>query len=123
LLTLTVLEVVKEDVKTLRLNTVLLDDNAGAANYLTGVALTVDLAETSPSTEDLGVSDFDQIDLVLSAEGLNEFDVLGLRAGLDEDAKVGLTLVEGLGALTETTSKTIVDEGIFQNLLCNTSAH
>lgn len=106
--------------ETLRLNTVVFDNNAAAANDFTGVALTVDLAKTSPSAEDLGVSDLDQVDLVLSAKGLNEFDVLGLSTGLDENAEVGLTLVEGLGAFTETTSKTIVNEGIFQNLLCNT---
>jgi hypothetical protein len=46
---------------------------------------------------------------VLRAESLDELDVLCLSARLVEDAKVGLTLVEGLGALAETTSKTIVD--------------
>lgn len=108
-LTLAVLEVVKEDMETLRLNTIVLDDNTAAANDLAGVALTIDLAETSPGTEDLGISDLDQIDLVLRAKGLNELDVLGLGAGLDEDAKVGLAFVKSLGTLTESTSKTIVD--------------
>lgn len=116
-LTLAVLEVVEEDMETLRLDTVVLDDNTAATNDLTGVALTVNLAETSPGTENLGISDLDQVNLVFGAKGLNELDVLGLSAGLDEDAKVGLTLVEGLGALTETASKTVMDEGIFQNLL------
>ena len=54
---------------------------------------------------------------MLSTEGLNELDVLSLRAGLDEDAKVGLTLVEGLGALAETTGETVVDKSVLQNLL------
>ena len=114
---LTVLEVVEEDVETLRLDAVVLDDDARAADDLAGVALTVDLAETSPGTEDLGVTDVDEVDLVLGTESLNELDVLGLRAGLDEDAKVGLTLVEGLGALTETTGETVVNECVLQNLL------
>lgn len=103
--------------EALRLDTVVLDDDARAANDLAGVALTVDLAETSPGTEDLGVTDLDEVDLVLGAESLNELDVLGLRAGLDEDAKVGLTLVEGLGALTETTGETVVNESVLQDLL------
>jgi len=114
---LTVLEVVKKDMKTLRLNTIVLDDNTAAANDLTCVALTVNLAETGPGTKDLGISNLDQVDLVLGAKGLNEFNVLGLSAGLDEDTKVGLTLIESLGALAETTRKTIVNEGVFQNLL------
>lgn len=100
-----------------RLDTVVLDDDARAANNLARVALLVDLAKTSPGTEDLGVTDLDEVDLVLSTESLNELNVLCLRAGLNKDAKVGLTLVEGLGTLAETTSETIVDQGVLQNLL------
>lgn len=96
---LAVLEVVKENVETFGFDSVFFDDNAAAANDLTGIALTVDLAETSPGTEDLGVSDLDQVDLVLGAKSLDELDIFGLSAGLDKDAKVGLTLVKGLGAL------------------------
>lgn len=103
--------------QTLALDTVVLDDYARATDDLAGVALTVNLAETSPSTEDLGVTDLDQVDLVLGAESLNELYVLSLRAGLDEDAKVSLTLVEGLGALAQATGKTVVDKGVLQNLL------
>jgi hypothetical protein len=103
--------------KALRFNTILFNNNTAATNDFAGVALTVNLAETSPGTKDLGVSDFDQVDLVLRTKGLDKFDILGLRASLDEDAKVGLTFVKSLGALTETTSKTIVDKSIFQNLL------
>ena len=105
--------------QTLTLDTIVLDDDARAANDLAGVALTVDLAETSPGTEQLGVGDLNQVNLVLGAEGLDELDVLGLRARLDEDAQVSLTLVERLGALAQTTSKTVVDEGVLQNLLLN----
>ena len=114
---LPVLEVVEEDVQTLALDTVVLDDDARAANDLAGVAFTVDLAKTSPGTEDLGVTDLDEVDLVLGTESLNQLDVLGLSAGLDEDAEVGLALVESLGALAETASETVVDEGVLQDLL------
>ncbi len=114
---LAVLEVVEENVKTLRFDTIILNDDARASNNLAGVALTVDLAETSPGAEDLGITDFDQVDLVLSAEGLNQLDVLGLSASLDENAQVGLTLVQGLSTFTETAGKAVVDEGVLQDLL------
>ena len=103
--------------ETLRLDAVLLDDDAAAADDFAGVALTVKLAETGPGTEDLSISNLDEVDLVLGAESLNELDVLGLSAGLDENAKVSLALVEGLGALAETASETVVDESVLQNLL------
>lgn len=103
--------------EALRLDTVILNDDARAANDLAGVALTVDLAEASPGTKDLGVTDLDQVDFVLGAESLDQLDVLGFRASLDEDAEVGLTLVERFSTLTETASKTIVNEGVLQNLL------
>ena len=114
---LTVLEVVEEDVETLRLDAVVLDDDARAADDLAGVALTVDLAETSPGAKHLRVSDLDQVDLVLRAEGLDKLDVLGLSARLDEDAQVRLALVKRLRALAETTSETVVDESVLQDLL------
>lgn len=56
---LTVLEVVEEDVKPFRLGTVVLDDDARAADDLAGVALTVDLAQASPGAEHLRVTDLD----------------------------------------------------------------
>ena len=103
--------------ETLRLDAVVLDDNARAADDLARVTLAVDLAQASPGTENLCVTDLDQVDFVLRAQGLDELDVLGLSAGLDEDAKVSLTLVESLGTLAETTSETVVNECVLQNLL------
>ena len=103
--------------QTLRLNTVLLDDDARAADDLARVALTVDLAETGPGAEHLRVSDLDQVNLVLRAEGLDELDVLRLRARLDEHAQVGLALVERLGALAQAAREAVVHEGVLQDLL------
>ena len=114
---LAALEVLEENVETLGLLTVVLDDNARAADDLTGVTLTVDLAETGPGTKGLGVGHLKEVDLVLVAESLDELEVLGLVAGLDENAKVGLTTVKGLGALTETTGETVVDESLLEDLL------
>jgi hypothetical protein len=90
---------------------------AGASDDLAGNTLTVDLAETGPFTEKLGVGDLDQVDLVLGAESLDELGVLGFSASLVEDTEVGLTLVESLGGLTETTSESVVDHGDLENLL------
>lgn len=117
LLTLTVLEVVEEDVEALALSAVVLDDDARASNDLARVALAVDLAETGPGTKDLGVTNLNEVDLVLSTESLDELDVLRLRARLDEDTKVGLALVERLGALTETSREPVVLESVLQHLL------
>ena len=107
--------------QALGLNTVVLDDNARAADDLARVALTVDLAETGPGAEHLGVTDLDERDLVGGAEGLDELDVLGLSARLDEHAKMRLALVERLGRLAQTARETVVDEGVLQNLLWDDS--
>lgn len=112
-----VLEVLKENVQSLGLNTIVLDDYARAANDLTGVTLTVDFAKTSPGTKDLSISNLDEVDFVLGTESLNKLKVLSLCAAFDEDAKMGLALVKGLGALTKSTSKTVVNESVLQNLL------
>lgn len=102
------LEVVEEDLEAGGLGTVVGDDNARAADDLAGLALTVDLRETGPLAEDLGVRDLDELDVVLGAESLDELRVLGLGDGLDENAEVGLALVEGLGRLAETAGKTVL---------------
>lgn len=54
---------------------------------------------------------------MLGAESLDELDVLLLVARLDENAEVGLTTVKGLGALSQATGKTIVDESLLEDLL------
>lgn len=69
--------------ETLTLDTNILHYDAGTPNDLAGVSLPVDLAQSSPGTEDLCISDLDQADVVLGAKGLNELDVLRLRTSLD----------------------------------------
>jgi hypothetical protein len=114
---LAVLEVVKQDIEALALDTIISHHYARASDDLARVALPVDLAQPSPSAENFGVSDLDQVNFVLGAEGFNELDVLRLRAGLDEDAQVGLAFVQGFGAFTETTSETVMDQCVFKYLL------
>lgn len=74
----------KEDLESGRVLTVVGDDNARAANDLSGLALTVNLGETGPLTKDLGVRNLDELDTVLSTESLNELKVLSF------DAKVSI---------------------------------
>lgn len=75
------------------------------------------LTETSPLAELLAVGDLDQRDLVLAAESDDELLVGLLLASLVEDAHVGLATVKGLGGLTETAGKTVVDEGDLEHAL------
>lgn len=103
--------------QALRLDTVILHDDTRASDDLSWIALTINLAETSPSSEDLGVTDFNEVDLVLGAECLDELEILCFRAGLDENAEMCLALVKGLGALTEPPGETVVEERVFQDLL------
>jgi len=79
---LSALEVLQKDVQTLGLLTVVLDDDTRTSNDLPGVTLSVDLGQTGPLSEDLGVRDLDEIDVVLGTEGLNELEVLGY--GIEE---------------------------------------
>ena len=51
---------------------------------------------------------------MLGAEGLDELDVLGLGAGLDENTEVSDSLVESLGGLSESSGESIVDEGVLR---------
>lgn len=73
--------------------------------------------KTGPLAELLAVSNLDQRDLVLRAEGSDELLVGILLAVLVENAHVGLATVESLGGLTETAGKTVVHESQLQDTL------
>lgn len=115
-LRLSALEVLEEDVESLALFTVVSNDDTAAADNLSGVALSVDLAETGPGSQGLGVRDLEEVDLVLVAQSLDELDVLLLRASLDQDTEVSLSSVQGLGALSQTSGETIVHKRLLENL-------
>jgi hypothetical protein len=114
---LAILEVVKQYMKSLALNTVLLDDNASASNDLARIPLSINLAKSCPCSEDLGVPDLDQVNFVFGTQGLDELNVLCFRAGLHEDAQMRLALVQGFGTLAKTTGKAVMNERILQDLL------
>lgn len=71
------LEVVQQDVQALGLLAVVLDNDTRASDDLSGVTLSVDLGQTGPGTQDLGVGDLDEVDVVLGAKSLDQLDVLG----------------------------------------------
>ena len=107
---------VEEDIQSLGLLTVVLDDDARAVEDFSWGTISVDLAEADPLADHLAVSDLDEVDLVLIAESLDELDVLLLGASFVQDAEMGLTFVKGLGALAQTTGETVVDHGLLENL-------
>ena len=53
------------------------DNDARASDDLSGLALSVNLGETGPLSEDLGVRDLDELDRVLGAKSLDQLEVLG----------------------------------------------
>jgi hypothetical protein len=111
------LDVLHDDSTGLGVNTPLADDGAGAADELGGGAVGLQAGKAAPLTEDLAVGDHDAGDLVLLAESLDELLVGVLVAGSGEDAEVGSATVKGLHSLLEATGKTLVEEGVADDLL------
>ena len=81
------------------------------------IEVVVKLTETSPLAELLAIGDLDERDLVLGAQGHDELLVGLLLARLVEDAHVSLAAVEGLGGLTQTTGKAVVDQRKLEHAL------
>lgn len=54
---------------------------------------------------------------MFGAEGLDELGVLGFSASLVEDTEMGLTLVECLSSLSESTSESVVNHRDLEDLL------
>ena len=73
--------------------------------------------KTGPLSKLLAIGNLDQRDLVLGAQSNDELLVGLLLAVLVQDTHVGLTTVQSLGSLTETASKTVVDESELQDTL------
>jgi len=114
---LTGLEVIQEDVHGLRLLSEVSDSNTRTTNNLTGVTLTINLTETGPFTELLGIRNLDQVDVVLGTESFNELDVFRLGTRLTENSQMSLTSVKSLDGFLQTTGKTIVNESTTEDFL------
>ena len=110
------LDVLKNHAESGAILTEVGDDSAGALDDLASVTLSIDLAETAPLTKGLTLSDLDQRDMALSAEGLDQTDVGLLIAILSEEADLGNTAVQSLDSKAETTLKSLVVEGVLQHL-------
>lgn len=89
---LTALEVVLQHSQTLCLFSIVGDDCTAAAHHLPCCAITVKLAEASPLAQLLVLWHTDQVDVVLSAQSLNQLLVVRLIAVLCQDAQLSLTL-------------------------------
>jgi hypothetical protein len=111
------LDVTEDGSASLRLDTPLLDNSARAANVLGDHAIGAEADKADHLTDDLVVSDLNEGDLVLLAEGLNELLVSGLVTRGREDAEVSSALIESLDGLVKTTGKTLVVERVLDDLL------
>lgn len=103
--------------ETLTFNTIILDNNTCTPNNFSRIAFAVNLAKTRPGPQELGIPNLDKIYFMLSAERLDELEIFRFCTGLNKDAQMCLPLIQGLGTLTQAASKTIMYEGVLQNLL------
>ena len=88
---LLLLEVVENNGLRLRVDTPVADNDAGAADNFAGFTFLVNLAETGPFTELLVVVHLHQGDVVLAAQGQDQFLVQRLGAVVSQDAEQGLS--------------------------------
>lgn len=104
----------KKSLALLRIDTPVLDNDAGATNDLTSVTIAVNLGETSPFTKGFGIRNLDKRNGLLGgiAERLNELKISGLVDALDKNTELGLISSKSLHCLTKATCKTLVSEGI-----------
>ncbi len=117
LLGLLLLQVIKENGKSVSLLSEVRDNGARASNSLSDLTISIQLGHAAPSSQVLAVINHDEVNLSLSAESTDQLGVLSIVARLGQAAQTGGTLVEGLGTLVETFEETIVDQGLLQDLL------
>lgn len=108
---------IKDNTSLSRFLTPVLDDDTRAANNLSGVAVSVNLAETSPLTKLLSIRNLDDGDRLsgLVRKSLDQSSVGLFGDGLAQNAELGLTRRESLGSLSETSSKTVVDQSLLED--------
>ena len=101
-------DIVLHYVKALRLFTIVLDNDAGAAHNLPCLALRVNLAKPCPLAKSLSTRHGNKVNIVLSTQSLNQLDIIRLVAVLSKHTKLSSMLLDGLGSLTETLHKPIM---------------
>jgi hypothetical protein len=110
-------EVLIENMASLGIFAVLLNYNARTTHNLASIPITVNLAKARPFAQHLRIPDLDERDGMRCAKRFNKLDILCFRAGLHEHAKVGLTPVQCLCALTQAAGQPVMFERLLQNLL------
>merc|ERR1712046_94590 len=100
-------DLLEEEVQCLGLLTVVGDADAGAGDDLAGVALSIDLAQTSPLAELGVVIDFEEVDGMLGAEGLDELLV----------GRLGAVLGQHASTLADATGEAIMAQSILEHAL------
>ena len=110
---------VEENLTLSRVLTPLGDNYATTADNLAGITITVKLAETNPFTELLGIGNLDKRNLLLRllAKSLDKLDVRLFGDRVTENTEKGVAGRQGLGSLTKTTSKTVVNKGTLKSTL------
>ena len=93
------------------------DNNRGSTDNLSGVSVLVHLAETSPLSELLLVRDHDERDSILLSEGLDELLVCWLVTALRVEDQFGVSRLEGLGDLMETSDNGTSTTSVHQHFL------
>lgn len=108
---------VEEELSSLGVLTPVGDDDTRSTDDLSGVTLSVELAETSPLTELLGIGDLDKGDLLLGlvAKSLNELEVRLVGDRVTQDTELGLSSRKGLRALSQTSDETVVNDSLLQD--------
>ena len=114
------LEVIKKDGEGMGFFSEISDDSARSSDSLLDGAIIINLGKTTPSTEVLTGLDHDNMDFTLSTKGADEFLVFLVFAILRKTAKTGRTAVESLSALVKSLLKSIMDKGLFEDLLFRT---
>jgi len=107
------LDVLLHYVKALRFLTVVLDNDTGAAHNLPCLALRVNLAKPSPLAKSFGARHGNQMNIVLRAQCLHQFDIIRLVTVLSKHAELSSMLLNGFGSLTKALHKTIMSTGLF----------
>jgi hypothetical protein len=119
--TSTSFEVLIENMTSLGIFAILLNYNARTTHNLASIPITVNLAKARPFSQHFRIPDLDERDGMRCAKRFNELDILRFRAGLNKHAKVGLTPVQCLCALTQAAGQPVMFERLLQNLLIITT--
>lgn len=93
------------------------DNNRRSTNDLSGVSVLVNLAETSPLTELLLVGDHDEGNSLLLGQSLDELLVCWLVAALRQEDQLGVSGLESLGDLMETSDEGSTTACVLQHFL------